>query len=96
MATCRAGCLRGTKDSNCMVDRSLCFCLAAAAQKLGVSCAMPGAFQNVLLLAATARSYNEGIRTNIIAGGDNCSRCAFFVMHHAPSCKHTDASKAIR
>eukprot|EP00882_Tetradesmus_deserticola_P009155 GHRQ01009657.1.p1 GENE.GHRQ01009657.1~~GHRQ01009657.1.p1 ORF type:complete len:356 (+),score=159.95 GHRQ01009657.1:262-1329(+) len=48
--------------------------IAAAAQKFGVSCNMPGAFQNALLVAATAKSYSDGIRTNMLLGGDNCSR----------------------
>lgn len=50
---------------------------AGAAQKLGVSCAMPGALQNALVVAATAKSYEEGLRTNMVAGGDNCSRSVY-------------------
>jgi ADP-ribosylglycohydrolase len=50
---------------------------AAAAQKFGVACSMPGAFQNALLVAAQASSYSDGIRTNMMAGGDNCSRSVY-------------------
>lgn len=46
-------------------------------QKLGLSCAMPGALQNVLVVASTAKSYEEGLRTNMVAGGDNCSRSIY-------------------
>jgi ADP-ribosylglycohydrolase len=38
---------------------------------------MPGAFQNALLVAAQASSYSDGIRTNMMAGGDNCSRSVY-------------------
>jgi ADP-ribosylglycohydrolase len=38
---------------------------------------MPGAFQNVLVLALRADSYVDGIRTNLAAGGDNCSRSVY-------------------
>uniref|UniRef100_A0A383VKV4 ADP-ribosylglycohydrolase n=1 Tax=Tetradesmus obliquus TaxID=3088 RepID=A0A383VKV4_TETOB len=48
-----------------------------AAQKFGVACSMPGAFQNALLAAAGANSYSDGIRTNMMAGGDNCSRSVY-------------------
>ncbi|KAF6253565.1 ADP-ribosylation/Crystallin J1 [Scenedesmus sp. NREL 46B-D3] len=41
----------------------------AAAQKFGVACNMPGAFQIALLAAASASSYSDGIRTNMRAGG---------------------------
>lgn len=50
---------------------------SSTAQKLGVSCAMPGALQNALVVAATASSYEEGLRTNMVAGGDNCSRSVY-------------------
>eukprot|EP00878_Enallax_costatus_P019783 GHUV01020885.1.p1 GENE.GHUV01020885.1~~GHUV01020885.1.p1 ORF type:complete len:325 (+),score=106.22 GHUV01020885.1:330-1304(+) len=49
----------------------------SASTKFGVSCAMPGAFQNAILVAATAKSYSDGIRTNMLAGGDNCSRSVY-------------------
>lgn len=51
--------------------------LAGTAQKLGVSCAMPGALQNALVAAATAKSYEDGLRMNMMAGGDNCSRSVY-------------------
>lgn len=38
---------------------------------------MPGAFQVSLLAAATATSYCDGIRKNMMAGGDNCSRSIY-------------------
>jgi ADP-ribosylglycohydrolase len=47
---------------------------SAAATKLGVSCSQPGAFQGAVLAAATAGSYEDGVRANLQAGGDNCSR----------------------
>lgn len=42
-----------------------------------MSCAMPGALQNALVAAATAKSFEEGLRTNMVAGGDNCSRSVY-------------------
>lgn len=53
------------------------WCCAGAAQKLGVSCAMPGALQSALVVAANAKSYEDAIRTNMVAGGDNASRSVY-------------------
>lgn len=41
----------------------------------GLSCALPGALQNAVAGAgAFAGRYADGVRANIMAGGDNCSR----------------------
>lgn len=64
-------------SSAALNDLLLHIATAGASQKLGISCAMPGAFQNALLVASTAKSYSEGIRTNMVAGGDNCSRSVY-------------------
>lgn len=38
---------------------------------------MPGAFQIAILAAANATSYEQGLRANMLAGGDNCSRSVY-------------------
>lgn len=38
---------------------------------------MPGALQNALVAASRAASYEEGVRMNMLAGGDNCSRACY-------------------
>jgi ADP-ribosylglycohydrolase len=53
---------------------SFAFVHPDAVKGFGSSCAMPGAFTSALLAALSASSYEEGIRINIMAGGDNCSR----------------------
>jgi hypothetical protein len=43
----------------------------------GSSCAMPGALQNALVAAQRATSYEDGVRANLVAGGDNASRACY-------------------
>jgi ADP-ribosylglycohydrolase len=38
---------------------------------------MPGALQSALLAASSAGSYEEGVRSNALAGGDNASRSVY-------------------
>lgn len=50
----------------------------AAAQRLGASCAMPGALQVALVAALRAKGdYEAGVRMNMLAGGDNASRAVY-------------------
>lgn len=48
-----------------------------AVQDFGKACGDPGNFQSSLLGLLTVRSFTEGIRRNIVAGGCNCSRANF-------------------
>ncbi|KAG1667520.1 hypothetical protein FOA52_013710 [Chlamydomonas sp. UWO 241] len=41
---------------------------------IGPACGNPAALTNVLAAAATFPSYVDGVRANLVAGGDNCSR----------------------
>lgn len=41
---------------------------------LGQSCHLPGSFQGPIYAAYFAKDYVQGIRENILAGGDSCSR----------------------
>lgn len=50
---------------------------AEVVKHFGPACSMPGAFQNALVAALTCGSYVDGVRCNIMAGGDNCSRSVF-------------------
>ncbi len=47
------------------------------AAKFGVSCAMPGALQVALVAARRAEGFEAGVRANLLAGGDNCSRSCY-------------------
>ena len=47
---------------------------SATAKTLGLSCGLPSSLQCSVLSALEATSYVEGVRTNIVAGGDNASR----------------------
>lgn len=49
----------------------------AAMATFGKSCPLPGSFQGALYVLLTASNYAEGVRANIVAGGDNCSRGIF-------------------
>eukprot|EP00123_Amoebidium_parasiticum_P013351 comp21908_c0_seq1/m.31454 comp21908_c0_seq1/g.31454 ORF comp21908_c0_seq1/g.31454 comp21908_c0_seq1/m.31454 type:complete len:340 (-) comp21908_c0_seq1:351-1370(-) len=57
---------------------------------MGTSCANPGAFMGVIHVLLTANSYEEGVRQNILAGGDNASRAHMIgavlgAVHGVPS-----------
>lgn len=43
----------------------------------GSSCAMPGALQGALVAASRAGGYEAGVRSNMLAGGDNASRACY-------------------
>ena len=47
---------------------------SVAAKTLGLSCGLPSSLQCSILSAVGAPSFVEGVRTNIVAGGDNASR----------------------
>ena len=44
---------------------------------LGMGCMNPGAFINSLHCVLKAQSFEEGVRANLLAGGDNCGRAMF-------------------
>lgn len=41
---------------------------------MGKACTIPGSWQGAMLAVLTSRSFVDGIRKNIVAGGCNCSR----------------------
>ena len=54
-------------------------------QKFGASCKSFGAFEGSLFFLRTAKTYEEAIRENALAGGDNCSRAMFIGAAYAGS-----------
>eukprot|EP00043_Microstomoeca_roanoka_P014147 m.139367 g.139367 ORF g.139367 m.139367 type:complete len:310 (-) comp15941_c4_seq1:90-1019(-) len=50
---------------------------ASLGKAWGISCAYPGAFKLALLAALQSSSFVDGVRANIMLGGDNCSRSVF-------------------
>ena len=59
---------------------------SGAAKTLGLSCGLPSSLQCSILSAVEAPSYVEGVRANIVAGGDSASRNvlvgALLAAHH--------------
>jgi hypothetical protein len=53
---------------------ALCCMHAGAVWCNNPACNNPGAFVNVAMTVAQYGSYVEGVRANLMAGGDNCSR----------------------
>ncbi|KAL6745566.1 ADP-ribosylation/Crystallin J1 [Haematococcus lacustris] len=49
---------------------------AASVSQLGASCGLPASLQGSVLGARKFTSFVEGVRANMLAGGDNCSRSA--------------------
>ena len=43
-------------------------------KEFGLACTLPGSFQGALASILGAKSYEDAIRGNIMAGGDSCSR----------------------
>ena len=43
-------------------------------KEFGLACGLPGSFQGALASVIGATSYEDAIRSNIMAGGDSCSR----------------------
>lgn len=41
---------------------------------MGKACGMPGSWQGALLATLTSKTFVDGVRKNIVAGGCNCSR----------------------
>ena len=48
-----------------------------AAKRLGAACLLPGALLTAVHIMRAATGYEEAVRLNILAGGDQCSRAAF-------------------
>ncbi|NOH98863.1 ADP-ribosylglycohydrolase family protein [Vibrio sp. 99-70-13A1] len=48
--------------------------ITEAAQKFGLHCDLAAAFPVIIRIVATAKNYEQGIRDNILCGGDNCGR----------------------
>eukprot|EP00730_Choanoeca_flexa_P011179 TRINITY_DN2396_c0_g1_i2.p1 TRINITY_DN2396_c0_g1~~TRINITY_DN2396_c0_g1_i2.p1 ORF type:complete len:334 (+),score=85.34 TRINITY_DN2396_c0_g1_i2:95-1003(+) len=59
--------------------------LSAMCSKWGPSCQLPGAFKLALLVALQADNYLDGVRKNILLGGDNCSRAVIIGSLLSPS-----------
>ena len=49
----------------------------SAVKLFGSACSSPGSFQGALHAVLTSKSYSEGVRKTIRAGGCNCSRAVF-------------------
>lgn len=44
------------------------------AQAFGISCSLPGAVTNALMVIMNTSSFVEAVALNIMVGGDNCGR----------------------
>ena len=49
----------------------------SAFDQFNKGCALPGMLQTSVFILLTATSYEDAIRTNLLAAGDNCSRAIF-------------------
>ena len=50
--------------------------------KFGKSCAYPGSLQSELAVLLLTEDYEAAVRTNIMAGGDSCSRASFIGAYY--------------
>lgn len=66
--------LRRTHAPQCHPIHALRCMHAGAVWCNGPACGNPAAFTNVAMTVAQYGSYVEGVRANLMAGGDNCSR----------------------
>jgi len=68
-----------TADAKSKVKEALAFTgnEVEAAEAFGSSCALPGAFTVAVYILNTTETYEEAVKKNIMASGDQCSRSCF-------------------